>query len=159
MKRSVIILLTALLILLAGCTEPTAELPDPFEADVSAVSDGLSFTAHASLSGGELTLGVSTPDELSGITYTVSDSEMSASYSDLSCVLSPDSLAGSTAPRLLYDALAHVSEARFIESVDGANVFELTLTDGKAKLVFSGGELSELSADFSPYIFTFTHEQ
>ena len=156
MKRSVLIMLSSVLILLTACRAEPQELRNTFEADVTVSGGVTDYTAHISRSPGEVTVALTSPASVAGLGYTYSGGELTTSYGELSCVTSGVSLPLSSAPAVLCEALSRIGEAAYESSSDGADTYRLSLSAGSAVMTCADGLPVKITADFSPYTVTFT---
>lgn len=156
MKRSVLILLFSVLILLTACRTTTPVISDTFEAEVTVSGGDFDCAAHLCRTPDSVTLRLTAPETVAGLTYTVSDGELHTSLDDMSCITSSDSLPPSGAPALLCTVISRLGEAVYEESKDGDDTYRLRLCDGEAVIVCRDGIPRTITASFSPYTLTLT---
>ena len=157
MKRSVLILLASVLILLAACRREPPVLKDALRSSVAVTGGELDFTATVNCSPGAVILEVTSPATVAGIRYSYANGELHTSYGDLDSVTGVSSLPPSAAPALLCEALSRLSEAEYDEDADSdADTFRLKLDAGYAVITAEDGAVRTLTADFSPCVVTFT---
>ena len=157
MKRSVLILLASVLILLAACRKEAPALNETVRADIAVIGGELDFTARVDSSPGAVILEITSPATVAGIRYSFANGELHTSYGSLDSITGSVSLPPSSAPALLCEALSRLNEAEYDEDAEGGgDVYRLQLSEGKAVITAEGGEIRTLSADFSPCTVTFT---
>lgn len=157
MKRSVLILLASVLILLTACKHEAPVLKDTFRSDIAVKGGELDFTATVDCSPGAVILEVTSPATVAGIRYSYANGELHTSYGSLDSITGSISLPPSAAPALLCEVLSRLQEAEYDEDADGdEDVFRLTLKAGKAAISADDGAIRTITADFSPCVITFT---
>lgn len=156
MKRSVLLMLTSVLILLAGCRVKPQPLRDTFEADIAVSGGALDCTAHVSRIPGAVTLTLLSPASVAGISYTCSGTELTTSYGTLSSIASAGNLPPSSLPSMLCEALSGLRNAVYDGAEDGVDRYRLHLGEGTATVACRDGIPLKLTADFSPYCISFS---
>lgn len=159
MKRSILILLSSALILLAACRAEPQELKDTFDAEAAVSGGEIGYTAHVSRSPETVTAEFLSPASVAGLTYTYDGEELTASYGDLSCITSFDSLPPSSVPAMLCEALYNLDEAVYESSSDGTDTYRLLMSAGDAVMTCEGGLPQTISSAGSPYTCTFSQHQ
>lgn len=155
-KRSVLILLASVLILLTGCRRKAPEIRDTFEADVTVTGGDPDCTAHLSRTPDALTLSLLSPSSVAGIRYVFADGELHTSYGELNCITRDDSLPQTAVASILFETLSRLGDAEYEGSEDGADRYRLHLQDGDAVIICRDGLPRVITVDFSPCVFTLT---
>ena len=156
MKRSVLIMLMSVLILLTACRTTPPAIRDSFELDVTVSGGAIDCTAHLSRNPAAVAVTITAPDSVAGITYTCAAGELQTSYGDMNCITGDDSLPTSGAPAMLCAVLSRIGEAAYEDSDDSDDVYRLHLDQGDAVIVCRDGIPRMITADFSPYTVTAT---
>ena len=157
MKRSVLILLSSLLILLAACRSAPPAVEESFEADI-AVRGGFDCTARLSRTPDSVTIEMTSPPSVAGIRYVFAHGELTTSLGDLSCITDADSLPASSLPELLWTVLSRISDAAYASSDESGEHYRLSTGSGEAQIICRGGVPHMLTFDGSPYTVTFTQK-
>ena len=152
MKRSVLIILLSVLILLAGCRTPIPELSTAFEADVTVSGGAIDCTAHVSCSPDGVILSILSPASVAGVSYRYQKGELRTSYGELSCITDSDSLPPSSVPMLICETLSRLSEAVYEETGDEGEVYRLRTSQGDVTVVCQDGVPHTITATYNPYI-------
>ena len=156
MKRSILICAVSALMFLTACTHTVPELPGSFESGFSATGGALDCEGRVICDGGAVTVEMTSPEAVKGIGFSFTDGELTASYSGLSCITDSGRIASFTVPYVLSEVFTNLGKAYYVKSDGEDDLFALELSEGRAELVFSGGRIKTVTADFTPYSFTFT---
>lgn len=154
MKRSILILLLSVLILLAGCRSDPPVISDTFEAQITISGGTIDCSAELSRTPQAVIVTLTAPSSVAGICYTYTKGELHTSYGELSCITDSASLPPSSAPMLLCEALRRLDEAAYDSSEDDRDVFRLRLSEGEAIITCVDGFPQTITASFSPYTVT-----
>ena len=155
MKNSVLISLVSVIVFLVACAPLEPAISDSFISSVEMTGGDIDCAAEISVTPEKTKLTMTSPASVSGLSYEFSKDELKSSYSGLSCITPSDSLPDSSAPELLAEVFGNISNAEYISSKDGKDTFVIDLPEGKATLICSDGVPVKLTADYSPYTFTF----
>ena len=155
MKRSVLILLMSVLILLSACRSDPPVLNNTRHAEITVTGGTLDFTASADYSPGSAVLEITSPATVAGIRYTYTGGELHTACGGLDTVSRLDSLPSSAAPAILCEALSQLDGAVFAADEDGRDIFHLKLRAGTATITAEDGALVSLTTDFSPCVIAF----
>ena len=156
MKRSFLIILLSVLILLAGCRSDPPVIRDTFEADAAVSGGALECTLHLSRTPDAVTLDILSPASVAGVRYTYTQGELHTSCGELSTIADADSLPPSGAPMLLCEALASLRDASFESGEDDVDTFRLKLSGGDVLIDCAHGIPVQIRADYSPYVIMLT---
>lgn len=135
MKRLFQIIIFGFMIcVLTSCAPPEPELNDSFDVPLS-ITGTLDCTAELSRTGDAITLVLTSPDTLSGLSYTYTNGGLTASYNGLSCITDGGALPDTALPRILYAVVTDIKNAAYLRSDEEGDVFQLqgatvTLRDG-----------------------------
>lgn len=156
MKRSVLIMLMSVLILLTACRSDPPKLNDTFHASVAVSGGETDFCADVERTPDAVTVAITSPATVAGITYTYTKGELHTSCGTSESISTLDSLPPSGAPAVLCEALSRLNEAVCDESGKDTDAYRLTLDKGTVTITAEDGELLALKADYSPYTVAFT---
>lgn len=157
MKRSALILLASVLILLTACRREAPVLNDTVHAHITVTGGALDFTATADGSPGAVILEVTSPATVAGVRYSYANGELHTSYGTLDSVTGSIGLPSSAAPALLCAVLSRLNEAEYDSEAEvGGDIYRLKLDAGEAVITAEDGAVRSITADFSPCVVTFT---
>ena len=135
MKRLFFVLLfIPVMCVMTSCAPPTPELKDSFTIPLT-VNGTLDCSADLSRSGDSLTLTLTSPEALAGLSYTYINNALTASYNGLSCITDPSAMPDAALPDILYTIVTDIENAACLRSDEGGDVFQLhgatvTIRDG-----------------------------
>ena len=156
MKRSILIILSALLILLTGCHSEPPAIEESFTSVVT-VSDGsFDCTAQIDRTPDAVTVTMTAPLTVAGIRYTCTKAELRTSCDELICITDTDRLPPSAAPAVLCAVLGGLSDAVYESSDDSGDHYRLHMSEGDAVITCRKGVILSVKADSSPCTFTFS---
>ena len=139
MKRIIIILLVISAIAFAACSHEPPELSRSFVCDLTAESPDAEYTGRVTRSAESVTLSITSPPEVAGISYTMSDTELRTSLDGLTCVTSADSLSPSSLPAIVCAALYGLDNAAYVSSENGRDIYTVSSAIGDITVTAEGG--------------------
>ena len=125
-------------------------------AEITVSGGELDFSAQVDCSPGTVVVEVTAPSTVAGIRYTYAGGELHTSCGELDSVAGLDRLPQSGAPAILCEALSRLSDAAYDTTEGGADLYRLHLSAGDVVITASDGTISSITADYSPYVITFT---
>lgn len=158
MKRSVLIMLMSVLILLPACRSQTPELPDSVHGDVTVSGGSFDFEAAVDGSPGSATVEITSPATVSGVCYTLSRGELRTSCAGLESVTGSSDLPPSAAPVILCETLSRLDTATYDSTEDGRDLFRVRLDAGDVLIAAEDGRICRVTAQFSPVVIRFHRE-
>lgn len=156
MKRSVLIILLSVLILLAGCRTPIPALNTAIEANVTVTGGAIDCTARVKSTADGVIFDILSPASVAGVSYTYSKGELRTSYGELSCITGSDSLPPSSVPMLVCETLSRLADAVYEDSGNEGESYRLRLSQGEVTVVCTGGVPHTITASYSPYTIRLT---
>ena len=153
MKRSILICLISALLFLTACSHAVPTLPEEYEADFSASGGELDCGGRITFSEGSLTVEMTSPDTVKGLTYTVADGELSTAYGELSCITDSAGVIPGSVPAVMYEVFTALDKAIYLRSTNEDDIYRLELSSGRAELSFRKGALRSFSTASCPYTF------
>ena len=158
MKIRLLALLAVLPVIpaLCACTQAAPQAPSEFCAQVRITGSQLPLQGEVALCDGVTVLSLSAPANVAGIRYTFADGQLTTSYGEHNAVTAHDQLPPTAAPEVLYHSLAYLSRAEHLSCDENGDAFLLNTPYGAATLVCRDGRLLSLTAEYSPYAFTFS---
>jgi len=156
MKRylSVILLLIPLCaVMLTACRKPQPELKASFESEII-VSGEQEITAHLNRTPDALTIAVTSPMSIAGLTYTYSGGELTASLNGHRCITDTDTLPSGAFPAVLHMVLCDIERAEYLSSDDSGDTFTLSTPSGDVQVTLADGLPVRISGDHMNYTIT-----
>ena len=154
MKRLFCIILSACLILcLSACGEPPTVQTD-FAAVFTAQNGGAEYAGTADMTGGCLTVTMTEPYTVQGVTFAYADGTLTIRRGGLSAEADADYLPGGPADAL-YGVLPYLSQAEYTGTQNGTDAFTVPTPRGAVSLSAVDGFPTALTDPNSGYTFTF----
>ena len=152
MKRISICLFAVLAaLILSSCSAKPPELSRDFACEMTAKSPDAEYTGLVTCSVGSVTLSLTSPPEVAGISYTLSDTKLRASLDGLTCITSADSLSPGSLPALICAAMQGLDTAAYVSSENRRDIYTVDTADGAVTVTAENGLPISVTADNSPY--------
>ena len=139
---------------LTACGEPPTVNND-FSAAFSARCGDTDYAGTLTKDGDVLTIDMTEPYTVQGITFTYQGGKLSVGYAGHSAEATAGYLPGSCIPSSLHGTLPYLPQAEYTETADGTDHFTLPTPNGAAQLTADNGSLLSLT---DPNGITYTFE-
>ncbi len=145
MKRIISLLSACMLLFCLTACGSAHRLDSSYKGRVEFTDGSLSCTGDLTADGDTLTLSITSPENLSGISYEYRGGELHTTLNGLECVIPADGLPASAIPTLLHELFARSDEAEYQCTDDGADTFLLHTDAGDMTVTAKDGVPSSLT--------------
>ena len=133
-----------LLLTLTACGEPPTVCSD-FSGDFTVRYGDTDCRGKLDKNGGELSIVMTGPCTVEGMTFTYRESSLSVGFGGHSAETTADYLPSCSIPSCLHSALPYLPQAEYIETADGEDRFSLPTPSGSAVITASDGIIKTLT--------------
>ena len=155
MKRLLCLFPLFILVLtLCACGEPPTVQSD-FFARFTVQKDEISYAGTLQKKGSCMTLTMTEPYTVTGMSFCREDSALSIRYAGHSAEVTSDYLPADTVPTALYNSLSYLEQAAYTGTENGTDHFTLPTPYGDAKLTARDGMPTTLDDPYSGMTFYF----
>lgn len=145
MKRTIsLFTIIMLLFSLTACGSSPA-LNSSYAGTVEFTDGSLSCVGKLKADGENLTLTITSPENLAGISYEYRDDELHTSLSGLECIIPAEGLPASAIPTLLHELFSRSDEAEYQGTEDGADTYVLHTDAGDMTVTADDGAVQSLT--------------
>ena len=156
MKKLILLLSAACIALcLSSCGEPPS-VATVFDADFTVSRSGEDYSGRLSLTGESLTVAMTAPFTVEGMSFDYTDEGLTISRGGLSASANSDYIPAAAIPSVLHDTLTYIGQAAYIGSDGGEDSFTLPTPYGEATLTARDGDPVRLADDYSGLTFEFS---
>lgn len=139
MKRFFCLPIVILLLALTACGGDTHTLNASYAGSIQSTDGAVNYTAALTADGDTLTLSMTSPENVDGLTYEFCDGELHTSLNGLDTVTPYESLPPSSLPALLYALFSQCDSAKFQSTDNGVDTFILSVGDGDMTVTATDG--------------------
>ncbi len=139
MKRLFCLPIVVLLLALTACTGSTHTLNASYTGSIQSTDGAVNYTAALTADGDTLTLCMTSPESVDGLTYEFRDGELHTSLNGLDTVTPIENLPPSSLPALLHALFSRCDTAKLQRTDNGVDTFVLSVGDGDMTVTASDG--------------------
>ena len=121
------------------CSSGARTLNSSYEGSIRSTDGAVNYTATLTADGDTLTLHMTSPESVAGLTYEFRGGELHTSLNGLDCITPCDSLPPNALPAQLYEMFSRSDEARLRSAADGVDTFSLDTRGGNMTIIAEGG--------------------
>lgn len=156
MKRILLLFMTVPLFLLSACGEPPTVESD-CRLTFTVENTELSYAGEVEKSGDDLTVTLTEPYTVQGMTFSYESDSLSIRYGGHNTQAHPDYLPFESIPALLYNTLSYLPQAAYSSTQEDFDIFILPTPYGDSELTAKDGvpvtlnvPKSDLTVSFEP---------
>ncbi len=144
MKRTVCILLLLPILLLTACKSEPPAISETFRLNFTVSQGDVDYEGIVDRSDDTLTVAMTSPYTVEDTVFRYDDDGLSVCYGTHSARANCDYLPYKSIPTVLYNASVYLSQASFVEKIDGEDHYTLPTPHGDAQLTAADGIPAEL---------------
>ncbi len=140
-----IMIISVFLLTLSACGKPNRSIEADLGGEIHATDGQRNYIAAVTAREDSLTLTLSAPESVAGVSYIFRGGELRTALNGLECVTSVDDLPSGSVVSLLYELYSHPDDAEFQSASDGADTFTLHTKGGIATVTAQDGKPQSIS--------------